>query len=142
MTIIVWDGTTLAADRGAVLNGHLSPVTKIFRVPGGLVGFSGKEGHAAALLHWFLGGRDADGWPKPFGTEAAMAIYVTPAGVHLYTGEDGPNAALYTSNMQAWGCGRDFALAALYLGCNAKRAAEVTCALDIYCGCGVDTLVL
>ena len=40
------------------------------------------------------------------------------------------------------GHGRDFTLAAMHLGHDARTAVEVACALDAFCGCGIDTLTL
>ena len=37
---------------------------------------------------------------------------------------------------------RDFALAAMHLGKSAREAVEVACALDVFCGNGIDTLEL
>ncbi len=42
----------------------------------------------------------------------------------------------------AIGSGRDYALAAMYLGHDARRAVEVASALDNGCGNGIDVLTL
>jgi hypothetical protein len=42
----------------------------------------------------------------------------------------------------ARGCGRDYALAAMYLGKSAIEAVQVASALDVNCGMGVDSLCL
>jgi len=140
MTVIAWDGLSLAADKQCTSCGNPTTVTKIFRVPGGVVGFTGNEGHAMALLAWFRAGRiDAD-WPKKAGDDSASAIFATPEGLQLYSGEDGPNPARREDKFCAWGAGRDYALAAMHLGHTAKEAVEVACALDITCGMGVDVM--
>ena len=53
MTIIAWDGKTLAAGKASTNCGYRRTCTKIFRVPGGLVGFAGNGSRAMALLEWF-----------------------------------------------------------------------------------------
>jgi ATP-dependent protease HslVU (ClpYQ) peptidase subunit len=42
----------------------------------------------------------------------------------------------------AFGAGRDYAMAAMHLGCDAHRAVEVACVFDTGCGMGIDTLEL
>lgn len=142
MTVLAWDGKTLAADRQATSGGFANAVTKIHRVPGGIVGFTGNEGHAVALLAWFKDGRDPTKWPKKEGTNCASAVYITDEGLFCYSGEDGPHAAQHHDRFDAWGAGYAYALAAMYLGCDARRAVEVACQLDINCGKGIDTLTV
>ena len=142
MTVICWDGKTLAADKQNTSSGVAGTVTKIHRVPGGIVGFTGNQGHAVALLAWFRDGRNPDKWPKKPGDSSASAIYITPAGMLLYSGEDGPYAAISEDKRDAWGAGYAYALAAMHLGCDARRAVEIACELDIHCGMGIDTLEL
>jgi ATP-dependent protease HslVU (ClpYQ) peptidase subunit len=54
----------------------------------------------------------------------------------------GPYPLEIEDRFTAMGCGRDYALAAMYLGHDARRAVEVACAIDVNCGCGIDTLEL
>jgi ATP-dependent protease HslVU (ClpYQ) peptidase subunit len=142
MTVICWDGETLAADKQSTNCGFGSKVTKIFRVPGGLVAFCGNEGHAMALLAWFRAGRDPETWPRKGGDDSASAVFVTSEGLFVYSGDDGPYCARRENEFFALGAGRDYALAAMHLGKTAREAVEVACALDITCGQGIDTLEL
>ena len=141
MTVIAWDGKTLAADKQSTSAGYASVVTKVFRVPGGIVGFTGSQGHAAALLAWFRGGRDPEAWPAKGGEDSAGAIFIDADGrCWGYSGDDGPHAAMFENRFNAWGAGRDYALAAMHLGKTAREACEVACLLDNCCGQGIDTL--
>ena len=142
MTVVAWDGKTLAADKQNTNAGFAGTVTKIYRVPGGIVGFTGNEGHAMALLSWFEGGRDPEKWPKKGGETCASAIFATSDGLFIYSGEDGPHAARNQSKFDAWGCGYAYALAAMHLGHDARSAVEVACALDVNCGMGIDAMTL
>jgi ATP-dependent protease HslVU (ClpYQ) peptidase subunit len=143
MTIICWDGKTLAADKQSTFSGYGVTVTKIHRVPGGIVGFAGNAGHARALLEWFRQGMIPENWPTKGGEDSAYALFITNAGeVRGYSGDDGPHFELYEDKHIATGAGRDYALAAMYLGCDARKAVEVACALDNCCGKGIDTLEL
>jgi ATP-dependent protease HslVU (ClpYQ) peptidase subunit len=143
MTVIAWDGETLAADKQSTGGGFASTVTKIFRVPGGLVGFTGNGSHAQALLAWFRAGCDVEKWPKKGGDDSAGAFFVSACGeLRGYSGDDGPHYIVYEDRHLAFGAGRDYALAAMYLGKSAREAVEVACALDNTCGMGIDALEL
>jgi ATP-dependent protease HslVU (ClpYQ) peptidase subunit len=143
MTVIAWDGKTLAADKQCTSVGHPSTVTKIFRVPGGIVGFTGNSGHAQALLTWFREGRNPKEWPPKGGEDSAGAVFISDDGeLRGYSGEDGPHFMIYENAFMAWGAGRDYALAAMYFGRSAREAVEVACALDTSCGMGIDLLEL
>ncbi len=144
MTVIAWDGTTLAADKASTVAGHAKTVTKIYRIPDGLVGFSGSAAGAMALLEWFRNGRVPSDYPKLLQADdntAANALFIDSAGKqHLYS--SGPEPEQIEDKFGAMGAGRDYALAAMYLGHSAHRAVEIACALDVFCGKGIDTLEL
>lgn len=143
MTVIAWDGTTLAADKQCTLYGCPSTVTKIFRVPDGLLGLMGSEPHARAILAWFQNGMSG-AYPHPFDNDVehrGEAILITPQR-EIRKFYLGPHYAIQEDKCGAWGGGGDFAAAALYLGETARRAVEVACALHVNCGMGIDTLTL
>ena len=142
MTIIAWDGKTLAADRAATNCGYQRSVTKIFRVPGGIVGFAGDESRVMAFLEWFKTGCDPVKFPEfQKGEDAVGCLFVRDDGVNLAYHRT-PYPAIHTDKFDAIGSGRDYALASMYLGHSAQRAVEVACALDNGCGNGIDTLSL
>lgn len=142
MTIIAWDGKTLAADKAASNCGWQNTVTKIFRVPGGIVGFSGDSDAAHDLLAWFRAGRAVAGYPKcQTGESRASAIFISQEG-QLMAYDKSPNPNIYEQPFYAMGSGRDYALAAMYLGFDARKAVEVACAMDNDCGRGIDTIEL
>lgn len=139
MTVIVFDGTTLAADKAASCMGYATTVTKIYRVPGGLVGLAGDGDYAMLLLDWFRRGRNAETFPKGQEDNDTSAVFIDDARRIFSYGKTG-FPQLCEDKVYAMGHGRDFALAALYLGCDARTSVEVTCALDALCGNGVDVL--
>lgn len=139
MTIVVFDGTSLAADKAAICMGYATTVTKIYRVPGGLVGLAGDGDHAMRLLDWFRKGRDLATYPKDQAENDVSAVLIDHQRRIWSYGKTG-FPQLCEDKVYAMGHGRDFALAALYLGCDARKSVEVTCALDALCGNGVDVL--
>lgn len=143
MTVIAWDGKTLAADKRATLAGYGGgTVTKIHRVNGSLCAFSGSLDTAVEMLEWFRAGADATKYPKRQADENdATFMVITPdRAVMVY--ERSPHPLRFEEGARAMGSGRDYALAAMYLGYPASTAVEVASALDVNCGNGVDTLDL
>jgi len=142
MTCIAWDGKTLAADKRGTCAGMRYTVTKIHRLPDGLVAFSGGGAHASELLNWFFGARDPAAYPRCEDDGGAGALMVNESGVIFMYSADNPFPERIESAFFARGSGRDYAMAAMYLGCDARRAVEVACAFDVNCGGGIDTLTL
>lgn len=141
MTIVCWDGKTLAADKQSTNANFGSVVTKIFRVPDGLVGLMGGEAHAMELLEWFRNGHLPEKYPSGKDRDStADAVFVSKSGEFFAFA--GPYGAKRENKFCAFGAGRDYALAAMYLGKNAREAVEVACALDVTCGNGIDALEL
>lgn len=142
MTCLAWDGKTLAADKMASHAGVANTVTKIYRVPGGLVGLDGDGDCALDLLAWFRAGRIAKDYPAcQKGESRAGAVFIDEGG-RIWQYDKSPNCQRNEQAQFASGHGRDFALAVMHLGFDARRAVEVACELDIYCGMGIDTLEL
>lgn len=142
MTILCWDGITLAADKRGINCGYAATVTKIHRVPGGLVGFAGCGAHAAELLEWFKGCRPAGKFPKSTEERGAGSMFITDERKILMYTYDNEYPETIEDKFYARGSGRDYALAAMYLGHHAQSAVAVACALDTSCGNGIDALTL
>lgn len=141
MTVIAFDGKMLAADKQSTAGGLKSKVTKLFRVGDALVGISGDNVRGQELLAWLRQGAELDSYPKPRGDLYASAMLVTPDGaIRLF--EESPYPVNIEDRFCAIGSGRDFAMAAMLLGCDAKQAVSVACQLDPGCGLGVDLLEL
>jgi ATP-dependent protease HslVU (ClpYQ) peptidase subunit len=142
MTVVVWDGRTMAADKAATSAGYSRTVTKIFKVPGGVVGFAGDGENALRLLEWFRAGRDTATYPVQEGDDCAYAMFAHEATGTCWSYGKLPYPQRCEDKFDAMGAGRDYALAAMHLGCDALKAVEVACALDITCGRGVDAITL
>lgn len=140
MTCIAWDGKTLAADKRAINSGLPRTVTKIHRVKDCLVGASGDAAQAREMLAWWKSGanpktfpasqRDKDDW--------GTFVVISKEGIDVY--ERTPYPIRFEEKQFACGSGRDFATAAMHLGCNAKQAVEIACRFDVSCGNGIDVL--
>lgn len=145
MTVIAWDGVTLAADKRATYSGLARTVTKIQRThKGELVAFSGDFDMGVALVQWYVGDGCAERYPNNKNNDGSMKtqLMVIRLDGTICVYEREPIPMTFTDPQTAMGSGRDYAMAAMHLGQTAKQAVQVACDLDIYCGNGIDTLTL
>lgn len=143
MTVLAWDGITLAADKRAVMDGLTRTTTKIFRINGCLVGYSGESAFGEAMLDWFRRGEKPDDFPdsqRDMNTWAGLLVIREDGKIQRY--EQAPYPITFEDSQIAVGSGRDYALAAMYCGRNAHDAVLIACEFDNGCGNGVDTLRL
>jgi 20S proteasome alpha/beta subunit len=145
MTCIAWDGRVLAADKRASSAGYGSTVTKIVRTSAGeLLGVSGDFGAGQALMTWYQSGANPDSFPdnRDANDSYRARLLVIDAGPRIRIFESTAYAMTIEDKCYAMGSGRDYALAAMHLGRNSRKAVEVACTLDSGCGNGIDTLRL
>lgn len=143
MTCIAWDGKTLAADKRACIGTMIRTTTKIFKVNGCLTGYSGDASFGEQVLAWFKAGEKVEDFPhhQRDKDDWAGLLVIRPDGT-IQKYERTPYPLTFEDKLFAFGCGRDFALAAMYCGKTALEAVELTCLLDNGCGNGIDTLTL
>jgi ATP-dependent protease HslVU (ClpYQ) peptidase subunit len=145
MTTICFDKRigVMAGDKLACVgdNKH-GRVTKVFKMHGSLIGIAGASDVAVAILRWFENGRSDDDWPElQYDSTECSVLVVEPDGVvSMY--ERYPIPIVMEQEMHAIGSGRDFALAAMLLGCDPAKAVDVASALDCYTGGGIDVVCL
>lgn len=139
MSVIVWDGKTLAADRLAV-NGNLKRKTsKIWRHGDMLIAGAGSAAGIQAMLEWVTAGAERDKFPKLRDGDD-VCLWVVNKNGSMAKWEDSPFPITYHESQWADGSGRDFAYGALAMGADAVKAVEVACEYDAYCGGGVETV--
>jgi hypothetical protein len=147
MTVIVWDGTTLAADREAGDNWiKCNSVTKIARIAGHLVGCAGPASAAREMQAWFAGGADPATFHESLRKlDSLTMLAIAPDGtITVY--QNTPYPVIYVpgqiGNRYAIGSGKEAAMAVMLAGHDARRAVEITSLVCAGCGNGVDTLEL
>ncbi len=140
MSVIVWDGKTLAADRMAV-NGNLKRTCKkIYRHGDLLIGGAGTYSSIQALTAWVVEHKaDIEKFPK-IGDDADVVLWVVNRNGTMAKYESGPWPMFYEEETWADGSGRDFAYGALAMGADAVKAVEVASTYDAFCGRGCDAL--
>jgi hypothetical protein len=143
MTVIAWDGKTLAADKRGCQSGFVYSVTKIFRVKNRLVGFSGDAGRIGEFLAWLKAGAHPKTYPKndyDSKDESYVWMLVIRADGTIEKYETSGYPIIVEEPFFATGGGRDYAIAAMHLGFDARRAVEVACRFDEGSGNGIDIL--
>jgi len=143
MTVIAWDGKTLAADR-LMTNGHMrSTGTKIVRHDDHLLGIFGNMSMGMQLLNWFENGQVIEEFPIDNKSDEYRAglVMVKPDG-SIWQYEDTPFPMKIEDCFTAFGSGSEGALIAMECGCNARQAVELVSKYNITCGNGIDVLAL
>lgn len=141
MTVIAWDGRTIAADKRATCAGVHFTTTKLRRLASGeILAWTGDQDAGMAVAEWYANGAHVADWPASQKDKEAWSrlIVVRKDGVRFY--ERQPVAVKIEDGFCAWGSGRDFALAAMSLGQSAREAVQVACRFATDCGNGVDVM--
>lgn len=142
MTVIVWDGNTMAADKQITIGSLKLAGTKIFKINECLVGFSGDFDFAQSMKFWFENGGQPEKYPANQSDETRWVgmLVVTPE-LKVYKYERSPYPMDMTeAGVYAFGSGREFALGAIAMGADAIKAVQVASRYDTGCGFGVDVL--
>lgn len=141
MTVIVFDGRTLAADRQMTINGMRHSVTKIHRFGDLLVGCAGDADSCNEMIDWVKTGRWADRFPDLQRTDRYCSCMVIDGGkILLYWQSPVPH--VIEDPVCAIGSGRDVAVAAVMCGSDARGAVKIACSLIQDCGMGIDAIDL
>jgi len=137
MTVIVFDGETLAADRRACRGDLHRTVTKIFPFGEELAAITGDTALGLELLAWYRGGAKPQDFPKLDETDDAELIVVAADGTLLLY-ERKPIPIVFHERKAAFGCGAKYALGAMAMGADAVQAALIACQYSVSCGNGID----
>lgn len=142
MSIIVWDGKTLAADKQTTnVNLKRPAPPKIFRRGDLMFAGVGQHQSVRALMEWASGGMLPATFPKDYmDSSGSTALWIINRNGTIGRLEDGPFVIIQDQPYFADGSGRDFAYGAMAMGADAVKAVEIACQYDIYCGGGIDTL--
>lgn len=139
MTVIAWDGESLAADKRMTLGAHVNTVTKVFAAGEYLIGFTGSAKHIGPFRAWLDAGAVAEAFPQCPADDQIHALAVRRDGT-VWKFEGTAYPVRIEDFQAAAGSGRDYARAAMHLGKTAREAVEIACLFDENCGNGVDVL--
>lgn len=141
MTVIAWDGKTLAADKMASDPWtHCNRTRKIHRLRGLLVAGTGDCALLREKMAWFEAGAKVEEFPAAArANENTDLLVIGPQGrIRLY--QNSPYPVEFEQPIFALGSGKEAALAVMMLGHDARKAVEIASAVSNGCGNGVDVL--
>ena len=140
MTVIAWDGQTLAADRQSTFGGTPARTKKVFRVrrreTGEVVlfGCAGDTGCCQAYARWARG----EGERPP--TLRNLLIMAIDEKGRIWCAQEDLNWYRIGAKFWALGSGANYALAAMACNRGAVAAVKIAQRFDVNCGFGVDSV--
>ena len=141
MSVIVWDGKTLAADTQGTIGDKVCTTTKIFRHKNARIGVVGNYGLGLRLVEWFKQGEKEDKFPEQIDDEdnyCAMVVFKDGQTPYVYPGTIFKEPIL--DAYYAWGSGCDIAIGALYMGADSVTAVKAACRWSASCSEPVECL--
>lgn len=146
MTVIAWDGETLAADKLSTQYSQKQKVKKIFRLKdGSIAGVSGTAVYGMAIINWLNSDeRKHEDYPKNISNneESFSCVLVITKDKKVFKYEMLPYPIEIETKLCAIGSGQDYAMAAMVCGKTAVEAVLITNDLSSDCGLGVDAISL
>ena len=140
MTVIAWDGKTLAVDRQCTRGDIKSVRTKLTKISDSIaVATAGDSDRDLILKEWVKNGRKIEDWPAFQKTDTFSQLIVL-IGNSIFEYQQEPIGVLVESPFMAWGSGEDFAMGAMEMGATAIQAVEVANRHCPTCGFGVNSI--
>lgn len=140
MSIVAWDGKTLATDRLGDAGDLKRDVAKsrVSTVHECILAWTGGISEGMRVANWydiepskrgeFPACQNNDRWCRLIIADASGAATIEQEPVEIDVLEP----------FMAWGSGRDYALGAMAMGANARQAVVVACRFAFSCGLGID----
>ena len=135
MTVVVWDGSTLATDCAATDGRVKWQSTKAWRFEDKILSGVGPLQSILAMRDWYMDGADPGRFPV-IQTSFPCHFIVISRGQGLSRYESGPIPIIHGRNQCAFGEGRDFAYGAMAMGASAGEAVDIANQFSVHCGHG------
>ena len=136
MSVVAWDGKTLAADRQGTLYERQIRSDKLFRRGDTSVAITGNHAEGLVLVKWYFAGADPEEWPS-FQEPDSFNMLLVARGRRLVMFQHLPIPILIRDRLFAIGNGAAYALGAMAAGADARAAVRIASRFDIHCGMGV-----
>jgi hypothetical protein len=136
MSVVAWDGETLAADRQGTYLGCRVRSNKLFRRGDISVAVTGEHVEGLVLVAWYFAGADPEEWPE-FQRPDSFNTMLVAQGRRLVMFHHLPVPIPVRDRTFAIGSGSHFALGAMAAGADAREAVRIASRFDVYCGMGV-----
>lgn len=140
MSVVAWDGSTVAADRQMTNGNRVGIARKIWRLDDGtVIAGTGGLAQTIVLLRWYIAGHDAAGWPErqQLADDWSRLIVFPPDGEPFMYEQECCQIPVQAA-FEAWGSGGELAVGAMSFGATARQAVEIACRFDATCGNGCD----
>lgn len=139
MTVLVWDGLSLATDIQANDGSATWVSSKAWYVTNdnnkiGIVSGVGLLRDILNMREWYINGAVPEEFPSD--ANKSQLIAIDENGLWLYEGT--PYPVCYGHERVAFGHGKDFAFGALAMGANAEQAVLACNQCSLHCGKGVE----
>ena len=133
MSVVAWDGKTLAADSQATCEGRKKTVVKLItRGPNLALAWVGDHEQGLILADWYMKGADPATWPA-FQTKDSFTELIVAFDNRCVFYEVLPVAQEVTEPFAAWGSGAAIAIGAMAVGASARAAVAAACRFNIWC---------
>jgi len=143
MTVIVWDGHVLAADRQGTFGDTIRTVKKLWPLShGGAVAVTGNLVDGKELKQWVEDGMKKEKFPVKKKKEDWACLIVALPGKPVSYFENNAESIEVIDPFIAWGVGREAALGALEMGADARKAVEIASKWVEGCGRGFDSVIV
>jgi hypothetical protein len=140
MSVLVYDGTSLAADSMAN-NGHtLFPYSKLWQTGATFWGTTGYLQEMAQLRQWVEQGLVPEQYPLSQASQSQLVQVSKEKGAVRYKGSALP--LLHGRNKFAIGEGAPYAYGALFMGATAEQAVAAAIYYSVHCGGEPEVLCL
>lgn len=139
MTVIAWDGKSIAADRRAERGGVVCIATKLIKGRDGwMLATCGRMDQGIALKNWFNDGAEPKTYPAFMKDDDTTLIAIKGKQVRVW--ESLPEPSSYNDKFSAWGSGAEFAIGAMAAGATALEAVKIAGKHCVTCGNGYDVI--
>ena len=124
MTVVAFAGDGILASDTMAENVQMrARVSKMRKVSGAILSFTGQFECGLILCDWYEDGADPSKWPEFQKTDDWTRLIVVDAhGLKVY--ERHPVAQRFIEPYMAFGAGRDYAMGAMAMGATAAQAIE------------------
>jgi ATP-dependent protease HslVU (ClpYQ) peptidase subunit len=129
MTTIACKGNVMACDSMVSTGDCWWPATKVYRLPGVLIGGAGEAGAVRQFVNWYS---DGQRMPHPKTPDTWCALVLTAEGLSYWASNFMSHPV--ERGFHAIGSGGSAALGALLAGANVQKAVEIACQVDTSSG--------
>lgn len=141
MTVIAWDGETLAADKRIAGDDYEAQTcVKLLKLDEDtVVAYTGTFKYFIAILNWYRAGAEVASFPDVTDMGYLIVVSRSSGMLHVVVYEASPYPYEVFDKFAAWGSGSLGAKVAMEMGADAAEAVRVTSLHNLSCGNGVDS---